>query len=396
MVEHSNGKILMIVGGQAYPPSVGGTPSILYGLLKDIDPNRIDVLTEDSHNAETNKTLPFPTIRIPKSRLITVRILWHFHVVESAIRFFLKSFQLMRRNKYGSVLLLFPETAPLVGGWLATMFNKQIYDLYVIDLMADSRIYKIEWILLRLTENRMLKHARTVFSLTKGITDLYNQRVARDYISLPHIATNIQPNAISDNTKRKDTNIIITFSGQIHEISRDALQNLIQAVRLLHETSDIRVTVQLFTNQSLESLEKTDLLDTFVKVKFFNSKEDLMAALRESTILFSPVAFNPRYPLQAETCFPTKTFDYIIAERPILVHGRASYFYTQYMRDSHSAYVVDEFDKESLKNGIIDLLNQPELQAELINNASHLAQNNHADDMIRQRFEEHVFANKES
>jgi hypothetical protein len=103
------------------------------------------------------------------------------------------------------------------------------------------------------------------------------------------------------------------------------------------------------------------------------------------------VAFHPRYPLQAATCFPTKTFDYIEARRPILVHAAADYAYTRYMCDHASAHIVSEFDPLALKNGVLELLSDSELQSQLVNNAVTLAQTHHHQGEIQKRFESYLF-----
>ena len=84
---------------------------------------------------------------------------------------------------------------------------------------------------------------------------------------------------------------MIVFAGQIHEISRDALQNLIRAVRLIDEP---KVTVQIYTNRLESYLAEIDLLDDFVKTGFVADAVELERRLQQADILYSPVAFHSR------------------------------------------------------------------------------------------------------
>ena len=97
--------------------------------------------------------------------------------------------------------------------------------------------------------------------------------------------------------------------------------------------------------------------------------DELLNQLALSEILFSPVAFYPVYPDQALTCFPTKTFDYIIAGRPILLHAPNNYFYTRYMKKYDSAFISTSDDPVDLLNDINYIINNPVLQERIVKNA---------------------------
>jgi len=378
-------KTLLVVGGTAYPPYPGGAAAILYNLLKDLPASDFEVLTSIP-NMSNDSTLSFDTVRLPASKLLIRPFVWRFQALVEIVRYFWKARQMLRNGKYHSVLLVFPETGSLLGGWLAARSVGINYDLYIIDLLADSRLNKTERLLLKIFEKAIIRQAKAVFCLNEGISDLYRSKVPRDFVWLPHTCPPPEYSPLVNHTIVHPKTI--TFVGQIHEISRDALQNLIRAVRLIDEEN---VAVQLFTNASEDRLRMYGLLDDFVETEFFSDKRQLIERLRSSDILFSPVAFHSRYPLQANTCFPTKTFDYIQAQRPILVHAPADSFYFQYMKSS--GLLVGEYDPVILKEGILTLLRDQALQNRLVANATNLLRENHNFSTIRERFLNNLSAN---
>ena len=138
-------------------------------------------------------------------------------------------------------------------------------------------------------------------------------------------------------------------------------------------------------------MQRNALSDTFTHFEFISDLDELLQRLQQADILFSPVAFKPRYPYQAMTCFPTKTGDYIRANRPILVHAPADYFYTRYMEENQSALCVTSFKAEDLKAGILKLLKEKQLQADLVTNARMMIGKHHDKREIQDRLVSSLF-----
>ena len=383
--------VLLSVGGSAFPPSSGGAATILYHLLHGIDRASLDVLTAEPFKPNSN-TLRFPVTKIPKVRIEQIPGLWRIQTLERTLRYVQQGLKATASKTYDSMLLVFPDTAALIGGFLVARLRKIPFHVYLIDLLSDSRLNKTEWLLLRLFEKRILKQAQVVYSLSDGITAFYRQRVDREYVLLPHCIPALNGSVPALSERDRDRKVIV-FAGQIHEISRDALQNLIRAVRLIDA---FEVGVQIFTNRSERFLQDNQLTDHFVETEFITDQDALAERLRQADILFSPVAFHTRYPHQAATCFPTKTFDYARARRPILVHAPADTFYVRYMEAYQSALCVTRFEPAALKEAIVRLLTEEPLQQHLVENAVAMIRRHHAQPVIQRRLVEHLFGVEQS
>lgn len=379
--------VLMFVG-KGYPPGMSGSSTVIYNLFNGIDSTQIDVIAGYPQIKDDRK-LAFKEKRIQESWFLksTLPFLWRLYIIENIFRYIYYGLKITRSNNINRILLIFPGTSSFIGGYFVARIRNIEYQTYFFDLLSDSRRYILEYILLKLFEKKILRTSHKVYSLSDGLSKYYSKIVDREYILLPHTYIPMRNNEVTILNKNIEKKSIL-FAGQIHGISLDALQNLVKAVRKINQ---FEITVKILTNQSKEFLRNNGLMDDFVFCQFISDYDDFKTSQSEADILFSPVAFMPPYPKQAETCFPTKTLDYVNAGRPILVNAPENYFYTKYMTKYKCALVVSSFEPDELKKGIIRLLTDNKLQNKLIKNAKIMAEKNHNKTTIQKRLVENLF-----
>ena len=374
----------VLIFSSSFPPTQGGTGTIMSNLFTGVDTSNLEVVT--SFAPELVKNEKFEKMyRLSKTLSKNIKFIWRISVIEETIRYFIKGMQLTQQKKYDKILFTYAGTPSFLGGYFVALFRKIKFDIYIIDLISDSRIYLIEKYLLQLFEKTIIDRCCNAFVLTEAIAEFYSKTIKRKYTLIPHCLSldsrlsNNQPDVhnISGDIK------IVMFSGQIHEISLDALQQLPKAIKMI---KDYDIILKIYTNRPKEYLERMGLIHSFTEIEFISDRDELYYRIKEADILYSPVSFFPKYKYQAETCFPTKTFDYIRAGKPILVHAPAHYHYTRYMGNHNSALIVSGFDPESLRKGITDLLSNVSLQNSLVNNAKRMAENNHGQKKIQRLF----------
>ncbi|MDD5639072.1 MAG: hypothetical protein PHO28_04170, partial [Candidatus Pacebacteria bacterium] len=78
-----------------------------------------------------------------------------------------------------------------------------------------------------------------------------------------------------------------------------------------------------------------------------------------------------------DTATPGKLTDYLISNRPILIHAPSSTFLAQYAKENNFALVVDKEDIEELKNAIKTLLFNRKFAKQIIENAKDTFFKNH-------------------
>ena len=316
---------------QSWPPNVGGTPTVMYNLFKGLNKNNFDVLTTSRKYSKTDdRNLDYKIFDFTPSKSVTKMFLWRFHFIEDIIRFLFAGYKLLlRKNDYDSLFITFPDTGSIISGYiLSKIFNKN-YNIYLLDLLSESRTLFFEKYSLRFFQKKILKEASNVFCV-EGLGDYYSKDVKRKYEVLNHCLSDKLK--IINNDYDKNT---IIFAGQIHGISLDALQIFIQAIKL----SEKNIRLKIFSNLDKTLIQHYNLDFDFVSFHFAKDYKTLITEISKSVFLYSPIAFKSPYPDQASTCFPTKTFDYILAGRPIFVHAPKNYFYTKYMKNYDSAYI---------------------------------------------------------
>ena len=156
----------------------------------------------------------------------------------------------------------------------------------------------------------------------------------------------------------------ILYSGGVYWAQEQALRNLIAAV----STLDLPVQAVLYAPGHLARFEKE--FEHNDRVVFRSAPQSAMADIQDDAdILFLPLSFHTKAPEVIEMATPGKTAEYLLAERPILVHAPAYSFLSQYAREKQFAHVVDTDNVADLQEGIRKLLLDKQYTKKLIDNS---------------------------
>jgi glycosyltransferase involved in cell wall biosynthesis len=163
--------------------------------------------------------------------------------------------------------------------------------------------------------------------------------------------------------------IRIVYTGAIYHVNFDAFRNLIAAV----EQISTNVKIHLFTAQPVEWLESNGIRSPQIILHSHTVHADVMRAQNRAHILFLPFAFHSTIPEVIKTSAPGKTGEYLASGVPILAHVPADSFVSWYLKTHECGFVVDVNDIESLKQAIVELVNNTECRSKLIRNAQERA-----------------------
>jgi glycosyltransferase involved in cell wall biosynthesis len=103
-----------------------------------------------------------------------------------------------------------------------------------------------------------------------------------------------------------------------------------------------------------------------VSVRFVLDRDEFLSLLRQSDILLSTIAFDSAYPLQDQTCFPTKTLDYFAAGKPVLVVAPDKTDYVRYVKQNGSAMAVTALDSSVVAGCILQLATDMNIRRQLV------------------------------
>jgi len=107
------------------------------------------------------------------------------------------------------------------------------------------------------------------------------------------------------------------------------------------------------------------------------------AAMQAADILFLPFPFEEKSKYVTLSSFPTKTSDYLISGKPILICAPEYSSIVRYARNYSFAEIVNELDEEKLAQAIYRIWKVKEHRNKLVSNAFSTFRANH--NIIKQR-----------
>src|SRR5690606_12147426 len=124
--------------------------------------------------------------------------------------------------------------------------------------------------------------------------------------------------------------LIVGFSGNV---SRDRVQPFRELVLLARERGDMEI--RYFVPHSREYLETNGVWLEGSEIRFCRTDDELLSELRQCHALYLPLTFEVEDDSveQLATCFGIKSYEYILACRPVLVHCPADYFTYRFFAD---------------------------------------------------------------
>ncbi|MCL5125185.1 MAG: glycosyltransferase, partial [Deltaproteobacteria bacterium] len=157
----------------------------------------------------------------------------------------------------------------------------------------------------------------------------------------------------------------IAYAGGVYQARLDSLMVVKQAIDELNAQGFPSKLLILGKNDPAQ-LTDWGIGGPNVSVRFIKDRSEFMGQLRRSDILLSTIAFKSAYPLQDQTCFPTKTFDYFLAGKPVLAVAPNHTAYGGYMKEHQSAIVVGSLNAEVIAEHIHQLATDMDQRRQLV------------------------------
>jgi glycosyltransferase involved in cell wall biosynthesis len=272
------------------------------------------------------------------------------------------------------------EPTFLVASYLAAKTSQRLFYVFLFDIFAENGLSQPKRVLARRMEEEIVKYAAKVFVLNQRASDYYEAK----YGIRPIVVPNPAPVAAElPDTPKPRTEPVIVYTGAVYFAQQDALQNLVQALKLVPGTS-----LRIFTGASDRQLRRYGLMSEQVSLHFAPEK-DIPAVQAQADILFLPLAFKSIAPLVIETALPAKTPEYMASGIPILVHAPATTYLAEYARQEGWGLVVDVNEPEPLASAITALSTDISLRRKLAVRAYEVARKSHDQAQIATAYWEH-------
>jgi len=348
------------------PPSSDASAQVLARLISGAE-ERFGFVHPEDGTPRQRLTSTSVSVRRALKVMSQWPMLWRFENIwwyHAAVR---EGIRQVDQSKWDVVLGCHPNLAFALAAAKVARMKGLPYILYLMDLYAESRVNPIDKVWARASERKLLTQASAVICLTKGVQQHYARKYGISPVLIPHcvMESEIAAAVVSKLPLGVGSPIIITYSGGVYQARLDSLLAVKQAIDKLNAEGFPARLLVLGKNDPVQ-LASWGISGPHVNVRHLNGRGEFMETLRRSDILLSTIAFKSAYPLQDQTCFPTKTLDYFIAGKPILVIAPGNCNYISDMKQHRCAITVESRDVNWITSAIRQLATDMPYRGKLV------------------------------
>lgn len=354
-------KILFV--NRCLPYEIGGTPVGVRNLLQNFNPDDIVVLgrTVNPQKKLEKESIKYKMYEIPTPYIKGMR-LWRFL---SIIPGFLIGLYIIRKYKVKKLIGIYPDEGSLLLGYLLGKLTSVDFYPYFFDLYKEFVRGNWQDKVANELQKWSFKSAKKILCLTGGMERYYKENYNITAIVIPNVINKAinKKNCLVGSLQGK---FKIAYSGSINEDRLDAFQAFTKCT-----LNNPKYELYYFTSQSSDILQKMGVLGENTFIKFCSSQEKLLKELQKCDLLYLPLSFNPGEAKLANmmTCFGTKTYEYLITGKPILIHSPENYFNYQFLKENNSAYTLKSIEVDDIRNCLQKIEEEYERAIEKVENA---------------------------
>lgn len=273
-----------------------------------------------------------------------------------------KTIYLLRKHKCNNIFVLYPHEVFLLIAYLASLLTGKDLYVYLHNTYLENRFSAFRplhaWF-----QKKVFKRAKHLFVMSEGMVQLYS-RIYPEINKCSALVHTFNERIPEYSPTVLKENINFYFSGNVNQTCKEA------AIRLFNSITSVpshSITVSPASQKlTLEEFGINTKQIQFISV----SRKDLVSEINKADIVLLPHGFTGKLSQdEYDTIFPTKTIEYLICGKPILMHGPRESFITQFMIQNNCAYVVSEPDPLKISEAIDALISSESLRKELVTNA---------------------------
>lgn len=407
-------KKILIVSSYA-PPAISGSPQLMRKMLQYLPKDSYVLLTSymgiDPHTKGDTSWLPAryyfydsPTFvgdkgtrsesfwarlrGIAKQNVFARFLAEVFLLFVVPVRAVWKGLQVIRTERPDVLLAYSDSGLAFITTYVLHLLTGIPYCIYFYDLYADTKLPPVHAWVARRIERRVVMQAQRVFAMCVPTADVYSRKYGRECVIIDNYTT-IPPQQPVFRPFNQPARII--YTGTIYWAQESAVRNLVAAVEGM---KDEGVELWLYTPHTAAYLEGYGIRSSDSVRLASGSMHEMQMLQAQADILAIALSFGTAHEMLIHTASPTKTFEYMVSGRPMLVHAPAGSYVAQYARERGFAYVVDTPSVAVLQEGIRAILSNTELARELTQRAWETAILFHNDKKAAEQFKTFFNAEK--
>jgi len=351
------------------PPSSRAAAQVTERLLEGIPEGRFAIIHSGQSDGTGANPSGFESYPVGSLGVLMAHIKdnWHFSSIAWYKSAVLHGLKVTENRSFDCILGWYPDTGFTLAAATVAAIRKIPLVLYFDDIYTE-RPSKIDLMFARLTEPLLLRQSKKLICLTQSMKEYYSARRGIEGVVIPHSVKSQDVVRAEKMRPPLEVNppLTITYAGGVYQPRLDSLLAVKEAVGQLNREG-MGVKLYVLGKNDPERLAYCGLKEPYVLPRYIEDSSQFMNFLRDSDILLSTVAFRSPHPRQDRTCFPTKTFDYFLAGKPVLVVAPPKTEYARYMRKHRCAMVVESLNCQDIIQGIHRLVKDSLLRTKFVN-----------------------------
>lgn len=383
------------------PPSSSGQSTVIYYLLKDIDPDIYCLITNKKCeiNKNTKKHLFGKCFKVRSGFWISFSERFNhglllflglcmgtFDVFMAFFNISLRGWEIARileKEKCKFIVACTADFANLPAAYLASLLTGSKYCAYLLDYYSYQWTQPFVSSLAHFIEPILLKNAHCIIVPNEQLSGDLRDRYGIEPVVI-HNPCDIS--AYEDRIEvpwpAESGEIKIVYTGAIYQAHFDAFRNLSSALMKINQKN---INLHIYSARPQAQLEKDGIIGHVVYHDHIEHRNSIEQQ-RKADILFLPLAFDSVFPEIIRTSSPGKMGEYLASGRPILVHAPADSFVSKYFKKYKCGVVVDANDISELMRAIQDIVNDESLRKEICGNAEICAKRDFSIEQVRPKF----------
>jgi glycosyltransferase involved in cell wall biosynthesis len=375
-----------LVVSYSIPNRVSGTPVVIRKFLENFKSDEVVLIGRPTLRKERTQNIRFhyPTLTIPTPPVgFRGERIWRLLSVIFGLVIGLYTIK-----TYGikAILTFYRDESSLLTGYLLHKISGLPLYSYFCDLYLENYPKGIYGKLAAWLQPRVFSNSQKIIVLTDAMKDFYKEKYQIDAVVLPH-CNNLSVHRIPLEINQTGP-IKIGYLGNINVDRIPSLKILCESI---NENNQYFLTY--FSSTSKDYLIQQGLKIINSEIIFIPSDDRLIAEMSNCDVLFLPVINSDEHnerKFQMITGFPTKAIEYLICQKPILVHSKLDYFTAQFFSTNHCGLVIDGGKKE-LYAALEKIRCDPKLRADLVANAFLVVSSYFSGYVIAENFRKLIF-----
>jgi len=334
------------------PPQVGGTPTVMYELLKRFPKGAVALVGKRPvrGTSSDDRILDVPTFEVARAGAYVYPTLFQLLILPLT---FIELVRVAARVRPSSILAVFPSLDLLACSHVLARFLGIPIRTYLHDCVVETAANPAERVVARVVERWTFERSAKVYAMSEPMRAFYAEKGLASE-TLPH---GLDPSlGLSPRLAPPAGAVKVGFSGAIYENNLQAIRDLAEAAG----SGPVRIELHISCPaQSAALLRAAGLADRVASVRTLPTRKDVVAFLSSCDVLFIPMSFESKVRADLLTIFPTKITDYWLAGRPIVVYGPGEYRFVPLAEEEGYALCVKVRDPDALLAALVRAASVP-------------------------------------